>query len=165
MRPLNLERWKCEANKKGTKKQSEHKKKLPSAQWKRKQSLCNFQLNQHLMDHPTPFCCFKRSLGNVGVFACRLAERPMYLKRSRQQLNNLYWVTYKSFICCDQVQLEFEPWTDEARNGEIYFQIKVSHNRKDLVGWLLSFISNHEINWPLGSVLKCLYMYKGQNLK
>ena len=63
-------------------------------------------------------------------------------KRSRQQLNNLYWVTYKSFICCDQVQLYFEPWTDEASNGETCFQIKVSHNRKDLVGWLLSFISN-----------------------
>ena len=70
----------------------------------------------------------------------------MYLKRSRQQLNNPYWVAYKSFICCDQVQLEFEPWTDEARNGEIYFQIKVSHNRKDFVGWLLSFNSNHVIN-------------------
>ena len=62
-------------------------------------------------------------------------------KRSRQQLNNLYWVAYKSFICCDCVQSYFEPWTDEASNGEIYFQIKVSHKRKDLVGWLLSFIS------------------------
>ena len=55
---------------------------------------------------------------------------------------NHYWVALKGSICCDQVQLEFEPWTDEARNGEIYFQIKVSHNRKDLVGWLLSFNSN-----------------------
>ena len=67
-------------------------------------------------------------------------------KRSRQQLNNLYWVAYKSFICCDYVQLNFEPWTDEASNGETCFQIKVSHNRKDLIGWLLSFISNHSIN-------------------
>ena len=33
----------------------------------------------------------------------------------------------------------------KARNGKIYFQIKVSHNRKDLVGWLLSFISNNGI--------------------
>ena len=95
------------------------------------------------------------SLGNVGVFACRLAERPMYLKRSQQQLNNLYWVTYKSFICCDQVQLEFEPWTDEARNGEIYFQIKVSHNRKDFVGWLLSFNSNHGF-FSIIFILTCL---------
>ena len=68
-------------------------------------------------------------------------------KRSRQQLNNLYWVTYKSFICCDYVQLEFVPWTDETRNGKIYFQINVSHNRKNLVGWLLSFISNPSIIW------------------
>ena len=69
-------------------------------------------------------------------------------KRSRQdqQLNNLYWVAYKSFICCDYVQLNFEPWTDEASNGETCFQIKVSHKRKDLVGWLLSFISQHVIN-------------------
>ena len=43
---------------------------------------------------------------------------------SRQQLNNRYWVTYKSFICCDQVQLEFEPWTEEDSNVEIYFLIR-----------------------------------------
>ena len=42
---------------------------------------------------------------------------------SRQQLNNLYWVTYKSFICCDQVQLEFEPWMEDDSNGKYIFSI------------------------------------------
>ena len=61
---------------------------------------------------------------------------------SRQQLNNRYWVALKGTICCDQVQLEFEPWTDEDSNVEIYFQIRF-HKKEDFVGWLLSFISNH----------------------
>ena len=98
------------------------------------------------MDHPTSFCCRKKSLGKAGVFCAGWLNGLCTWKRSRQQLNNLYWVTYKSFICCDQVQLYFEPWTDEASNGETCFQIKVSHNRKDLVGWLLSFISKYAIN-------------------
>ena len=41
---------------------------------------------------------------------------------SRQQLNNRYWVAYKSFICCDQVQLEFEPWTDEDNMSKYIFK-------------------------------------------
>ena len=125
------------------------------------------------MDHPTSFCCCKKSLGKAGVFCAGWLKGLCIWKRSRQQLNNLYWVTYKSFICCDQVQLYFEPWTDEASNGEIYFQIKVSHNRKDLVGWLLSFISNQE-NFQLQGlpnnllhtimVRKCLMVWLQQEI-
>ena len=63
---------------------------------------------------------------------------------SRQQVNNRYWVALKGTICCDQVQLEFVPWTDEDSNVETCFQIKVSQNRLDFVGWLLLFNSNRD---------------------
>ena len=43
---------------------------------------------------------------------------------SRQQLDNHYWVALKGSICCDQVQLEFEPWIDKDSYDEIYFQIR-----------------------------------------
>ena len=97
---------------------------------------------------PLHFAASKGHLAKSEFFACRLAERPMYrcIYLSLQQLNNRYWVALKGTICCDKVQLEFEPWTDEASNGEIYFQIKVSHNRKDFVGWLLSFNSKQKPN-------------------
>ena len=49
-------------------------------------------------------------------------------------------------------ELEFEPWTDEARNGEIYFQIKVSHNRKDLVDFFLLILT--KVLWKYQVVKK-----------
>ena len=67
-------------------------------------------------------------------------------KRSRQQLNNLYWVIYKSchLLWWSPVGICALNWRGQKWRN--WFSIKVSHKRKDSVGWLLSFISQHVIN-------------------